>query len=154
MTKKKQYDYIIIGGGSAGSVLTNRLSTNPDHSVLVLEAGRKDHWWDIRLHMPSALTYLLTNGFYNWMYESDPETSMKGRRIAQPRGKVLGGSSCTNGMIYIRGNAMDYEKWSSFEGLDNWDYASCLPYFKRFESRLQGADGGGGGRVRRETMRQ
>ncbi|MBM9615096.1 choline dehydrogenase [Desulfobulbus rhabdoformis] len=140
MSTKKIYDFIIVGGGSAGSVLTNRLSANPEHKVLVLEAGRTDHWWDPRLHVPSALTYLLTNGMYNWMYESDPEPHMNNRRIAQPRGKVLGGSSCINGMIYIRGNALDYEKWATFEGLGDWSYSHCLPYFKRFESRLKGAD--------------
>jgi choline dehydrogenase len=140
MTTQQTFDFIIIGGGSAGSVLTNRLSTNPDHRVLVLEAGRTDHRLDPRIHLPSALTYLLTNGTYNWMYESDPEPFMHNRRIAQPRGKVLGGSSCINGMIYIRGNALDYEKWSTFEGLQEWSYSHCLPYFKRFESRLKGAD--------------
>nr|WP_320010728.1 choline dehydrogenase [uncultured Desulfobulbus sp.] len=140
MSRKKTYDFIIVGGGSAGSVLTNRLSANPDHQVLVLEAGRTDHWWDPRIHVPSALTYLLTNGMYNWMYESDPEPHMNNRRIAQPRGKVLGGSSCINGMIYIRGNALDYEKWATFKGLEDWSYSHCLPYFKRFESRLKGAD--------------
>ena len=140
MKFKKKYDYIIIGGGSAGSVLANRLSANPANEVLVIEAGRPDYKLDFRIHMPAALTYPLTNGFYNWMYESDPEPNMNNRRISQPRGKVLGGSSCINGMIYIRGNAMDYEKWGSFEGLEDWDYAHCLPYFKRFESRMQGAD--------------
>ena len=140
MSRKKTYDFIIVGGGSAGSVLTNRLSANPDHQVLVLEAGRTDHWWDPRIHVPSALTYLLTNGMYNWMYESDPEPHMNNRRIAQPRGKVLGGSSCINGMIYIRGNALDYEKWATVKGLEDWSYSHCLPYFKRFESRLKGAD--------------
>ncbi|MDD2466371.1 MAG: choline dehydrogenase [Desulfobulbus sp.] len=140
MTTQKTYDFIIIGGGSAGSVLANRLSANPEHRVLVLEAGRTDHRLDPRIHMPSALTYLLTNGTYNWMYDSDPEPFMHNRRIAQPRGKVLGGSSCINGMIYIRGNAMDYEKWATFEGLEEWSYSHCLPYFKRFESRLKGAD--------------
>lgn len=136
----RHYDFIIIGGGSAGSVLANRLSANPKHRVLVLEAGRPDHKLDFRIHMPAALTYPLAGRTYNWWYESDPEPYMHNRRIYQPRGKVLGGSSCINGMIYIRGNAMDYEKWAAEDGLQEWSYAHCLPYFKRFECRLAGAD--------------
>ncbi|GAB7024234.1 choline dehydrogenase [Salidesulfovibrio brasiliensis] len=136
----KHYDYIIIGGGSAGSVLANRLSANPNNKVLVLEAGRPDHRLDFRIHMPAALTYPLAGKTYNWWYESEPEPYMNNRRIYQPRGKVLGGSSCINGMIYIRGNAMDYEKWSKEDGLEDWSYAHCLPYFKRFECRTAGAD--------------
>ncbi|UZD21516.1 choline dehydrogenase [Algoriphagus halophytocola] len=134
------YDYIIVGGGSAGAVLTNRLSENSTNEVLVLEAGRPDYKWDFRIHMPAALTYLLTGTNYNWGYSSDPEPHMHNRRIAQPRGKVLGGSSCINGMIWIRGNAMDFEKWAKDEGMEEWDYAHCLPYFKRVEDRLIGGD--------------
>jgi len=136
----KKYDYVIVGGGSAGSVLANRLSADASNKVLVLEAGRPDYRWDFRIHMPAALTYPLKSRFYNWYYESDPEPHMKNRRVYQPRGKVLGGSSCINGMIYIRGNAMDYEKWAQEKGLEAWDYAHCLPYFKKYETRITGAN--------------
>ncbi len=137
---KKNYDYIIVGGGSAGCVLANRLSANPDKSVLVLEAGRPDHRWDFRIQMPAALTYPLTNKFYNWGYESEPEPQMHNRKIAQPRGKVLGGSSTINGMIFIRGNPLDFEKWKKITGYKNWDFAHCLPYFKKFENKISGGD--------------
>lgn len=134
------YDFIIVGGGSAGCVLANRLSQNPENQVLVLEAGRPDYKWDFRIHMPAALTYPLASKFYNWYYNSEPEPCMHNRRIYQPRGKVLGGSSSINGMIYIRGNALDFEKWKKVPGLEDWGYAECLPYFKRFENRLKGSD--------------
>ncbi|MBY5957379.1 choline dehydrogenase [Membranicola marinus] len=134
------YDYVIVGGGSAGSVLANRLSENPENTVLVLEAGRQDYILDFRIHMPAALSFLLTGTFYNWGYSSEPEPYMNGRRIAQPRGKVLGGSSSINGMIWIRGNKEDYNKWAREKGLEHWDYAHVLPYFKKLETRLIGAD--------------
>jgi len=135
-----QYDYIIIGGGSAGCALANRLSDSPSNRVLVLEAGRPDAWWDIFIHMPAGLTVPIGNKRYDWCYHSEPEPYMDGRRVSHARGKVLGGSSSINGMIYIRGNAMDYERWAADEGMSAWDYAHCLPYFKRSENRLAGAD--------------
>ena len=140
MTIQKNYDFIIVGGGSAGSVLAYRLSANPKNKVLVLEAGRPDHKLDFRIHMPAALSYPLNGKFYNWAYSSDPEPYMNNRQIFQPRGKVLGGSSCINGMIWIRGNAMDYDKWAKIEGLENWSFGHCLPYFKKLEYRLIGQD--------------
>ena len=137
---RKRYDFIVIGGGSAGCVLANRLSADPDCSVLVLEAGRTDHLWDIFIHMPAALTIPIGNARYDWRYSSEPEPFMHNRRIYHGRGKVLGGSSSINGMIFQRGNPLDYARWAREPGLETWDYAHCLPYFKRMESCLAGGD--------------
>lgn len=136
----KGYDYIIVGSGSAGSVLANRLSADPSTSVLLLEAGRSDFRFDPFIHMPAALSYPIGSRFYDWRYESEPEPFMHGRRVYHARGKVLGGSSSINGMIFQRGNPMDYQRWAADEGMQNWDYAHVLPYFKRMENCLAGAD--------------
>ncbi len=148
----KTYDYVIVGGGSAGSALANRLSADPARSVLVLEAGRPDSWWDVYLHMPAALTFPIGNPRYDWMYSTDPEPHMNGRRISAGRGKVLGGSSSINGMIFQRGNPLDYERWGADAGMGTWDYAHCLPYFKRMETCPTGPDEwrGGSGPLRLE----
>jgi choline dehydrogenase len=130
------YDYIIVGGGSAGSALANRLSADEGKKVLVLEAGRPDYWWDVFIHMPAALTFPIGSRFYDWLYVSEPEPHMNNRRITQGRGKVLGGSSSINGMIFQRGNPLDYQRWASDPGMSTWDYAHCLPYFKRLENCL------------------
>jgi choline dehydrogenase len=140
-----RYDFVIVGGGSAGSVLGNRLSADPSTRVLVLEAGRTDSLWDVYIHMPAALSFPIGNKRYDWRYESEPEPFMGGRRVAHARGKVLGGSSSINGMIFQRGNPMDYEKWAAEPGLERWSYAHCLPYFKRMETCLAGADDFRGG---------
>jgi choline dehydrogenase len=141
----ERYDFVIVGGGSAGSALGNRLSADPSNRVLVLEAGRPDYIWDLFIHMPAALTYPIGNRLYDWKYESEPEPNMNGRRVYHARGKVLGGSSSINGMIFQRGNPMDYERWAGDQGMETWDYAHCLPYFKRMETCLAGADEWRGG---------
>lgn len=140
-----RYDYVIVGGGSAGSALANRLSADPGNRVLVLEAGRPDYPWDVFIHMPAALMFPIGSRFYDWKYESEPEPFMNGRRIYHARGKVLGGSSSINGQIFQRGNPMDYERWAADKGMDTWDYAHCLPYFKKMETCLAGPDDFRGG---------
>jgi choline dehydrogenase len=132
----RAFDYVIVGGGSAGSVLANRLTTDASTRVLVLEAGRPDYLWDVFIHMPAALTYPIGWRWYDWKYESEPEPNMGERRISHARGKVLGGSSSINGMIFQRGNPLDYERWAADPGMETWDYAHCLPYFKRMENCL------------------
>jgi choline dehydrogenase len=131
---------VIVGGGAAGSILASRLSEDPATRVLVLEAGRNDSLWDLYIHMPAALSFPIGNRFYDWKYESEPEPYMNGRRIYHARGKVLGGSSSINGMIFQRGNPLDYERWGGDAGMESWDYAHCLPYFKKLETCLAGAD--------------
>ena len=130
------YDFVIVGGGSAGSALGNRLSADPTNRVLVLEAGRSDSIWDVFIHMPAALAFPIGSRFYDWKYESEPEPHMNDRRVYHARGKVLGGSSSINGMIFQRGNPLDYERWGADPGMKTWDYAHCLPYFRRMENCL------------------
>jgi choline dehydrogenase len=133
-----EFDYNIVGAGSAGCVMANRLTEDADVSVLVLEAGPGDR--SLFIHMPSAFAYPLANDTYNWFYDSEPEPFMGGRRIHCPRGRVLGGSSSINGMVYIRGHAFDYDSWAEAPDLADWSYADCLPYFRKAETRAKGGD--------------
>ncbi|MXW94328.1 MAG: choline dehydrogenase [Acidimicrobiaceae bacterium] len=141
--RDRRYDYVIVGGGSAGCALANRLSADSSTSVLVLEAGRRDWRFDVYIHMPAALSFPIGNRFYDWQYTSEPEPHMGGRRVYHARGKVLGGSSSINGMIFQRGNPLDYQRWAADPGMERWDYAHCLPYFKRMEQCLAGDDHSG-----------
>ena len=132
-----EYDYIIVGAGSAGCVLANRLSENPKNRVLLLEAGREDK--SITLKMPAAVLLNLKSTKHNWAFKGEPEPQLSGRQLQHDRGKTLGGSSSINGMVFIRGNSLDYEVWRQM-GCEGWGYADVLPYFKKMESYSGGGD--------------
>jgi len=131
------YDYIIVGGGSAGCALANRLSREASRKVLLLEAGGEDR--NPMIHIPLGFAFLMNHKTLNWCYKTEPEAQLANRRIKWPRGKVLGGTSAINGMVYIRGQAQDYDHWAEL-GCHGWDYDSVLPYFKRSEHKAEGAN--------------
>src|ERR1700682_4943623 len=132
-----EFDYIILGAGSAGCVLANRLSADGKHSVLLLEAGPKDS--NLWIHVPLGYGKLFKDKTVNWMYQTEPEPGLDGRTIFQPRGKVLGGSSSINGLLYVRGQHEDYDRWRQ-HGNGGWGHDDCLPYFKKAENQARGAD--------------
>lgn len=133
----KEFDYIVVGAGSAGCVLANRLSENPNHQVLLLEAGGKD--WNPWLHIPVGYFKTMHNPAYDWCYMTEPDPGIAGRRLQWPRGKVLGGSSALNGLLYVRGQPQDYDRWAEL-GNSGWSYDEVLPYFKKSEDNQRGAD--------------
>ena len=140
--KLDTYDYIIVGGGSAGCVLANRLSENPATRVLVLEAGHRYSWLDVPIRVPAAFLFLMGNRFYDWRTKSEPEPELGGRRIDHYHGRVMGGSSSINGMFFQRANPLVYERWAKETGAEEWGFAHVLPYFKRIET-FQGSDSTG-----------
>jgi choline dehydrogenase len=140
--ENQQFDYIIIGAGSAGCVLADRLTEDGRATVLVLEFGGSDR--SPFIQMPAALSIPMNTSKYNWRYQSEPEPHLGGRRFAIPRGKVLGGSSSINGLVYVRGNPHDFDRWEE-EGAAGWGYRNVLPYFRRAEGRRDGADAYRGG---------
>ncbi|MET0430191.1 MAG: choline dehydrogenase [Microvirga sp.] len=142
MPDATSFDFIIVGAGSAGCVLADRLSADSRHRVLVLEFGGSDR--SVLIQMPAALSIPMNMAKYNWGYESEPEPHLGNRRLHCPRGKVIGGSSSINGLVYVRGNPLDFERWEE-EGAAGWGYRHVLPYFQRAESRQEGGDAWRGG---------
>jgi choline dehydrogenase len=132
-----EFDYIIVGAGSAGCVLANRLSADGKHSVLLLEAGPKDS--NLWIHVPIGYGKLFKEKTVNWMYQTEPEPGLNGRQVFQPRGKVLGGSSSINGLLYVRGQHEDYDRWRQ-HGNSGWGFDDVLPYFKKAENQQRGGD--------------
>lgn len=131
MAKKKSYDYLIVGGGSAGCVLANRLSADPQNTVCLLEAGPSD--WMPLIHMPAGIIPLIRSRIWNWAFETEPQTQLANRRMFWPRGRTLGGSSAINAMVATRGHPHDYDDWEKL-GCKGWGFNDCLPYFKKFEN--------------------
>jgi choline dehydrogenase-like flavoprotein len=146
------YDFIVVGAGSAGCVLANRLSRDPSHRVLIVEAGGTDNW--IWFHIPVGYLYAIGNPRADWMFKTAPEPGLNGRSIAYPRGRVVGGSSAINAMIYMRGQAADYDGWRQL-GLTGWGWDDVLPYFMRQEDHHGGTSAlhGAGGEWRVERPR-
>ena len=149
------FDYVIIGAGTAGCLLANRLSADPQKRVLLLEAGRRDdyHW----IHIPVGYLYCIGNARTDWLYNTEPDAGLNGRALRYPRGKTLGGCSSINGMIYMRGQARDYDSWARATGDANWTWDNCLPAFRKHEDYYKGADAahgaGGEWRVERQRLR-
>ena len=145
----QSFDYIVVGAGSAGSVLANRLSVDPKYRILVLEAGCESHPWS---RIPVGFAKLIENPAANWLYSSEPEASTGNRRVPIPRGKMLGGSSSINGMVFVRGQSHDYDTWAQL-GNRGWSYREVLPIFRDMESYKGDADGeyrGRGGPLKRK----
>lgn len=134
----KYFDYIIVGAGSAGCVLANKLGADPKNSILILEAGPMDR--DLLIHIPAGVYRTWRNPGLNWNYETEPECELADRQIFTPRGKVVGGSSSINSMVYMRGHPLDYDAWADELGLENWSFADCLPYFRAGETYAGGGD--------------
>ena len=140
---QNEYDYIILGAGSAGCVLANRLSESGDHRVLIVEAGPMDK--KLLIHIPAGVGSVYKDPSINWNYESEPEPDLVDRQVELPRGKVLGGSSSINAMVYMRGHPLDYDRWNDELGLDGWAYRNCLPYFRAGETSERGENAWRGG---------
>jgi choline dehydrogenase len=149
------FDYVIVGAGTAGCLLANRLSADPSKRVLLLEAGRLDdyHW----IHIPVGYLYCIGNPRTDWLYQTEADAGLNGRQLRYPRGKAVGGCSSINGMIYMRGQARDYDGWARLTGDASWTWDNCLPHFKKHEDDYRGADAehgaGGEWRVERQRLR-